>query len=80
MKRRKTSLPDTVLFNDAIPINYPIPPESIPYTAISSITLYSLSLSSFYSLEIHNYLIISLLCLLLINQFILLFQLMLLMK
>ena len=46
MKRRKTSLPDTVLFNDAIPINYPIPPESIQYATISSITLYSFFLLS----------------------------------
>lgn len=46
MKRRKTSLPDNIIFNEPIPINYPIPPESIQYATISSITLYSFFLLS----------------------------------
>ena len=46
MKRRKTSLPDNVIFNEPIPINYPIPPESTQYATISSITLYSFFLLS----------------------------------
>ena len=79
MKRRKTSLPESVLFGDNITINYPIPPESIPYTAIPSIALYIFS-SAFYSLEIHNYLIISLSYPISVSLFILLFLLILLLK
>ena len=40
-KRRKTSIQDD-LFGDNMAINYPIPPVTIPYTSLPSMSSYSL--------------------------------------